>query len=149
MNSNDTFAKALSAVLKLQQHLVEEILSENKMDVRVQDEEGKTLLWYASKNGCSIMVNFLLEKGAEVDRSSKDGYTPLMIASLFGCRDVIKCLLKAGADATKQDKRGSTAYMIAMMRNDSVSAELVRTNTEDPNKLGEFFTVLERFRSLI
>jgi ankyrin repeat protein len=150
MSANyEDFSDLVSALGKRDYTLLEQLLAEKKMDINVKDQQGTTLLKHASKEGCPGMVDYLLKKGANVNITDNKGYTPLMTASLFGNCEVIMKLLNAGADATIVNEDDSTAYMIAMIGNQTRAANLVKTNTESPQKLRELASVLRMFgRSL-
>jgi len=60
-----------------------------------------------------LLVNTLLEKGANVNAKDKDGTPALMLAAWLQNRDVVRLLLEKGADANAKDKYGRTALELA------------------------------------
>ncbi|WP_168194289.1 ankyrin repeat domain-containing protein [Thermodesulfobacterium sp. TA1] len=80
----------------------------NQKDVNVRDDNGKTLLHYAAREGDLNMVKILLAKGADINAKDKDGRTPLhdAIAYNFMNEDFIIFLIENGADFNLKDNRG-------------------------------------------
>lgn len=66
-------------------------------DAKARDRWGASLLYYAAGKGDLDLVEALLARGAEVERSNDAGNTPLMLAAARGHLDVVKRLLAAGA----------------------------------------------------
>ena len=65
-------------------------------NVNLQDNIGKTALYYASSEGHIDIVRLLLEYGADVNpQDSGFDYTALMIASYEGHIEVVRLLLAA------------------------------------------------------
>ena len=62
----------------------------------------------ASFFGVGVVVQRLLEAGADANAQDKDGWTPLHWASSDGHEAVVQRLLEAGADASVQDEGGWT-----------------------------------------
>uniref|UniRef100_UPI00358E560E E3 ubiquitin-protein ligase HECTD1-like n=1 Tax=Myxine glutinosa TaxID=7769 RepID=UPI00358E560E len=74
-------------------------------DVNFMDDVGETLLIWASAFGTQEMVQFLCERGSDVNRGQ---YPPLLLAAIHGQPQVVKTLLKNGADPCFRDKDGMT-----------------------------------------
>uniref|UniRef100_UPI003590058F E3 ubiquitin-protein ligase HECTD1-like n=2 Tax=Myxine glutinosa TaxID=7769 RepID=UPI003590058F len=74
-------------------------------DVNFMDDVGETLLIWASAFGTQEMVQFLCERGCDVNRGQ---YPPLFLAAFHGQPQVVKTLLKNGADPCFRDKDGMT-----------------------------------------
>ena len=72
-------------------------LLEKGADINATDEDGWTVLIYASNNGHLEIVRLLLEKGANINVTNQYGYTSLMRASKNGYLETVKLLLKNGA----------------------------------------------------
>lgn len=70
------------------------------------------------------MVQFLISKGADVNKSNDHGYTPLMASAEYKwgkqqqnrCQ-IAKALLQAGADPASQNNKGKTALQYAIDTN--------------------------------
>ena len=83
-------------------------------DVNAKDEDGRTALMLALKNGQLDAVKYLIKQGANLEAKDKDGKTALMKAAASGKLDVVKYLAENGADLeAKEDWYGMTALMKA------------------------------------
>jgi len=58
-----------------------------------EDKEGCTPLHLACRSENEILVKFLLEKGADVEKRNKNGHTPLHIAVAFSSLSIVSLLL--------------------------------------------------------
>jgi hypothetical protein len=76
---------------------------------RARDRWGCSLLYYAAGKGDLDLIEGLLARGAEVDRSSDAGNTPLMLAAARGHMDVLRRLLAAGAAPEHTNRWGFDA----------------------------------------
>lgn len=77
---------------------------------------GKTLLFkalqkYEYDNSFIDIINFLISKGADINRKYEDGKTALMIAVNEGKTSVIKLLISKGVNVNARDDNGKTALI--------------------------------------
>lgn len=77
------------------------------------DINGNTALHIAIDNGHSDIIQFLLEKGANVNAKKTTGYAPLHMAVYSGQLDLIKDLIAKNADIQAVTNEGNTALHIA------------------------------------
>ncbi len=84
------------------------------------------------KRGNSEVVDWLLDKGADVNLADDDGYTPLMLAAQYGHLAVVKRLLKKGASAKARTQNGQTALTIVWGTDGKVVPMLIKAGA-DPN----------------
>ena len=102
--------------------LVDSGISVNYKDVR--ENRATTPLMTAARFGHLPIVEYLLQKGADVGLTNKDGRNALMIAvSMEGefegdkaeqqLTDVVKLLINKGINVDQQDSEGKTALMLA------------------------------------
>jgi hypothetical protein len=102
--------------------------------LRLQDEDGQSLLGLAVPNGHSKVVEYLLEERSDVNVVDAKGRTPLMEAALWGFPGIVKMLLRAGSDKSLRDRRGMTAADLAeeSERHDRERHERSLKYSEDP-----------------
>lgn len=84
-------------------------IAENGNIVGERDENGRSLLYIASKSGFDDTCNLLLQKGASVNEVQVDDSTPLHGAAFFGHERVVRILLQHGAKSDIRNKWGNTA----------------------------------------
>ncbi|KAK9727773.1 hypothetical protein K7432_001592 [Basidiobolus ranarum] len=70
---------------------------------------GLTVLHYAASRGHLVLIEYLLDAGAEVDFEDREGETALLKAAFGGHLDVVKCLVNSHASIDHKDKDGWTA----------------------------------------
>lgn len=78
--------------------------------------DGRTPLIDAARFNKKDAVDFLLKKGADVNKASSQGYTPLhwVVLQSNGKLSMLKRLVKAGADLNAQDEQGNTPLYYAV-----------------------------------
>jgi uncharacterized protein len=93
---------------------------------------GLTPLLYAAREGCTLCTQYLIEAGADIEKTDPDGITPLVMANLNAKWDSAKLLLEAGANPDKWDIYGRSPLYTAVDyntlphggRTDRLSADL-------------------------
>ena len=68
------------------------------------DINGWTPLHWAVKYSTSVIVEMLLDRGADVNAASKYGWTPLHLAAGDGSTALVETLLDRGADVNAKLK---------------------------------------------
>jgi len=92
------------------------------VNLQVRDAYGQTLLMYAALNPDPLVVELLIEAGAEVNARTEAGWTALMYAARDNPNpEVVLTLMKAGADPTLRDSEGKSVR-------DHAGSALRRTN---------------------
>lgn len=84
-------------------------------------------LIYAAYSGHLAIVDYLLEKRAEINAKAENGVPALFFAARFGHRAIVESLLKHGADVTFISEREETAVDWAMNAGNTDIADLLRT----------------------
>jgi ankyrin repeat protein len=92
------------------------LLIENGADVDTTNGSGDTVLMFACKQGHVDLADFLLKKGADINRMNShalDGQTALMGAAWYAQVEAVKLLLGHGADIHAVDRGKETALFKA------------------------------------
>jgi len=82
------------------------------------------------------MINFLLEKGIDVNACDENGETALMRAVPSGQSDwtfILDILIKNEADVNMKDTNGYTALTNAVLKKNSEAVNILMKNGADPN----------------
>lgn len=86
---------------------------ESRIFLHGVDDDGNSALWSAACERFPVVVELLLDRGANADFQNKNGRTPLMEAALWGRCENVKHLLRYGADKNLQDGDGFKAIHLA------------------------------------
>ncbi|TVY94089.1 Serine/threonine-protein phosphatase 6 regulatory ankyrin repeat subunit C [Lachnellula willkommii] len=100
-------------------------------DINVEAEYGMTALHFAACGGQQATVEFLLQLGADAEKTeTRYGRTPLISAARYPCLSVVKTLLDHRCNTLATDVNGLTAYIHAINENETeISAILKRHET--------------------
>ncbi|XP_067942720.1 E3 ubiquitin-protein ligase HECTD1-like [Watersipora subatra] len=115
-----------------------EAIDSGSFEVNFMDDVGQTLLNWASAFGTQEMVEFLCERGADVNRGQRS--SSLHYAACFGRPKIVKTLLQSGANPDLRDEDGKTPLDKARERNDEGHREVIAI-LQSP---GEYMVSLER-----
>ena len=110
-------------------------------DINAENEQGETLLHMAAKYGQMEIVQFLINRGADVNAGTgvgefswvPVGKTPLMMVSVEGHVKIAKLLIERGADVNAKTNRGDTALMYAVTLKHIEIAKLLIERGADVN----------------
>ncbi|XP_041351620.1 E3 ubiquitin-protein ligase HECTD1-like isoform X2 [Gigantopelta aegis] len=92
-------------------------------EVNFMDDVGQTLLNWASAFGTQEMVEFLCERGADVNRGLRS--SSLHYAACFGRPQIVKTLLRYGANPDLRDEDSKTPLDKARERGDEGHREVI------------------------
>jgi len=97
-------------------------LIEGGADVNALSEANQTALHFACRDKDKIenvvdFVNFLIDKGADVNAKTVSGLTPL-IGAANGGLDLVKILVDSGADVNHEDDYGESPMKSALETED-------------------------------
>jgi ankyrin repeat protein len=113
--------------------IVKYLVIEREVDVNFQ-HNGKTSLHYTSENGHFDVVEFLVKKGAEVNKQEdKTLLTALHYAARRGFLKIIKFLIDNGANSNLRDKQGKSCLHYSVIFGDVEVVEYLTEKVEDVN----------------
>ncbi|CAH1960044.1 unnamed protein product [Acanthoscelides obtectus] len=118
-----------------------EAIENGGVEVNFMDDVGQTLLNWASAFGTQEMVEYLCEKGADVNKGQRS--SSLHYAACFGRPAIAKVLLRHGANPDLRDEDGKTPLDKARERVDEGHRE-VAAILQSP---GEWMIPVEKERS--
>ncbi|MEM7401296.1 MAG: ankyrin repeat domain-containing protein [Pseudomonadota bacterium] len=91
------------------------------------DSLGNTGLHVAADDdNRSEVLEYLIDKGADIEERALFRWTPLHTAAFYGCEKNVRKLLAAGADTNSSDKDGCTPFDLAESQNHKDVAGLLR-----------------------
>lgn len=79
------------------------------------NQSGWSPLHYAAAGPDPKMVQWLIDRGADVDATSPNGTTPLMMAAQYGSEASVDLLLSHGADLKRRNERNLDAIDFARL----------------------------------
>ncbi|XP_034475002.1 E3 ubiquitin-protein ligase Ufd4 [Drosophila innubila] len=121
--SNDrTHRQLIDCIRSKDTEALQEAIEACGVDVNCMDDVGQTLLNWASAFGTLEMVEYLCEKGADVNKGQRS--SSLHYAACFGRPGIAKILLKFGAYPDLRDEDGKTPLDKARERSDDGHREV-------------------------
>ncbi len=113
------------------------LLVDNGADIFDFDEEGVSIFDIAITYDNLDMVNLLIEKGIDVNKTMRrSGFTALMAAACYGRIEITKRLLEEGASQEIVDLKGFSAIDFARKMNKKSVLELLNFNKNAPRNTG-------------
>ena len=112
---------------------INELYQANPAVVNAEDHKGFTPLVLAAYNDQPAAVDFLLEKGAEVNPPAGSGNTALMGVCFKGFTEIAAKLLSAGAEVNQTNSSGATALTFAATFGHLAIAEMLLKKGADVN----------------
>lgn len=115
--------------------IIKILLIDCDIDLNRSDRTGYTVLIHACENGYLEIVNFLIEKGVDINIFSKSkgiygsSKNALLSACMKGHVEIVKSLISAGADIKLQDKNGKDALLYAQEKGHK-EIEKILSNTK-------------------
>ena len=90
------------------------LVQEGKVPIDPEDTAGDTPLSWAAEGGDLEMVQFFVEKGANIHHvAHSDRSTPLLLAAKNGHQGVVAYLVEQGANIEAMNNKGATALHVA------------------------------------
>jgi len=109
------------------------LLIENGADIYDFDEEGVSIFDMAIAYDNLEMVNFIIKKGIDVNKTMRrSGFTALMAAACYGRVEIIQKLIEQGVDKYALDSKGFTAIDFARKMNKKSVLEILNYDENAP-----------------
>ena len=70
------------------------------------------------------IIEYLLKKGAKIEKRDRDNFTPLLLAAAEGNAEAVEILLQHGADIYAQDREDKSVLYWAAAENHSNAVEV-------------------------
>ncbi|KAK7947066.1 uncharacterized protein PG986_011387 [Apiospora aurea] len=144
-----------SAVAYREIECAEYIYNYDPDQVNKQDSDGYTPLHHAVTNSQMSMVDFLLDRGADINvvrGPTKNQDTPLHLAMGAGLLEIATALLKRGADPNLENEAGVSAWDTAAGRADDTTMRFVLDNDsvlrEDTDRLQRLLKSAINFQNI-
>ncbi|XP_026069385.1 KN motif and ankyrin repeat domain-containing protein 4-like isoform X2 [Carassius auratus] len=110
--------------------VAQQLLRMGKINARAS-QSGQTALMLAVSHGRTMMVQVLLDCGADVNIQDRDGSTALMCACEHGHTEIVRILLdRPECDISLTDKDAHTALSVAMKASHSEIVELLKARAD-------------------
>ena len=121
------------------------LLDSETNNVNCSDDDGWIALHYACLNGYLNMVNFLIERGANVDAVASDGTTPIFCAVIERYPDIVLMLAKNGCKVNVSDEDGNIPLHWAV---EDANIDIVRALFESRKTMVNFTTAKSKETAL-
>jgi len=113
--------------------LIKHLLQHYNITVNACNKKKVTALLVAAEVGHAKVVEFLLERRADVEAAASKNATSLYMASQHGHIEVVRMLLKAGANVNAKTDYGTTALFVAAQMGNTGLVSLLLSNGADVN----------------
>jgi ankyrin repeat protein len=115
----------IQAIHASQIERIKGLLNDDPAVVHTRDSEGDTILHKAVSLGNAEIIEYLLEKGANVNARDNSEIRPLHQAARLGYADVAALLISKGADVNAIDFQGQTSIHLATRKGHSAVVVLL------------------------
>jgi len=144
VKNNSGMTAALLAAQMGQHTVLRHLVNVCGVDIHEKlPSNGVTALIIAAHRGSMKCVEFLLDKGADVNTQATTGFSSLYMACQEAHIDIIRLLLARGAKPNISDHKGAVPLMIAAQEGHSYVCRMLLERGADPNlKKNDSFTSL-------
>ncbi|MCX8167119.1 MAG: ankyrin repeat domain-containing protein [Candidatus Micrarchaeota archaeon] len=97
--------------------VVKKVIEEYNPDLNIRDKNGNLPLHTAVESNKADLVEFLLDRGVDVNAVNNYGYTPLIVGTNHNRIEIVEILLKRGANVNLCDNAGESALYKASFNN--------------------------------
>ena len=109
------------------------LLIDKGADIFEFDNEGVSIFDMAITYDNIEIVNFLIEKGIDINKTNRrSGFTSLMAAACYGRVEIVRILIKQGANQNALDSKGFSAIDFARKMNKKSILELFHYDENTP-----------------
>ncbi|KAJ3280178.1 hypothetical protein HDU79_011929 [Rhizoclosmatium sp. JEL0117] len=112
-------------------------LSSFETGMSLPNSDGETPLFLAAKKGNKQFVEFLLDRGAQIELQNNEGYTLLALAAFEGHQETVELLINCGANIESQNKDRWTPLALATYKGHKETVEFLlnqKADIESQNK---------------
>ncbi|CAD5227639.1 unnamed protein product [Bursaphelenchus xylophilus] len=128
MSANSSYDKShrylIDAIRQRDTDALIDAFEHGNVDPNFTDDAGQTLLNWCAAFGTLDMVQYLCDKGADVNRGQRS--SSLHYAACFGRVDIVTALLRNGANPELRDEEGRTALDKARERADESHQQVIQ-----------------------
>lgn len=122
-------------------HMCRYLVEVLRVDVDAVDNEGRTPLVHAIYGERANTSKYLLDQGANQDKTAHDGFAPLHCAAGYGCYKIVRQLLERGAYPDPVNACGTPLHIVAAECDDR-SMKILLDHNADCNKMVNGMTPL-------
>ena len=112
---------------------VQSLVGENADLVNSKNPDGVAPLHLCASSGNAEIMEYLLEKGADIHIRNKYGWTALHFAAHGGHKEIMELLAASGADVNATDNYGLPILFRAVQGSRAETAEFLLSRGADPN----------------
>jgi ankyrin repeat protein len=124
------------AVKKCDLAKVKELVEKDAQQVQAKNQQGYSLLNHACNLGHLEIINFLIDKGADINLlAGRLDLTPIMECARTGNLEVAKLLVERGADVQIINKMGISAMHWALANGQNQAEEIALLLIEEGSKI--------------
>ena len=117
-----------------------QFLLQNSADPCLKDNNGSSLLHFATRGENTSIINKLLSLGLDIDSRDTEGNTPLMYAAAFDKQRAFQVLIENGADPSLKGYRGfSLLHCAAQGGNPSIINKLLSLGLDIDSRSDLFY----------
>ena len=126
----------------------ERLLREDPSLLSIRNAVGETVLhWFVIEDQLPA-VEWLLQRGADLNTRDHFGGTPLISAVQLGYGDMVRFLLARGADPRVKDEDGGTALSVAAEMDNMEMVHVLLAHLGQIENVNDFFPPLDAYSLL-